>query len=120
MDIYALLVYKVKRSICITLNKCFLKIMEFPFWGGVNGKGHGEGDEKCPFYRGCPYWMLPNYTYRISPSISREISDNFENANLGVRPILGSRKMSSLTTRQATNMFANESSFVAADKFCEK
>src|SRR6218665_4027558 len=58
--------------------------------------------------------------YRISPSISREISDNFENANLGVRPILGSRKMSSLTTRQATNMFANESSFVAADKFSEQ
>src|SRR6218665_1600817 len=45
--------------------------------------------------------------YRISPSISREISDNFENANLGVRPILGSRKMSSLTTRQATNMLTN-------------
>jgi len=58
--------------------------------------------------------------YRISPSISREISDNFENAYLGVRPILGSRKMSSLTTRQATNMFANESSFVAADKFSEQ
>src|SRR6218665_1722696 len=60
------------------------------------------------------------FIYRISPSISREISDNFENANLGVRPILGSRKMSSLTTRQATNMFANESSFVTADKFSEQ
>src|SRR6218665_1128685 len=74
-------------------------------------------DKECqvilPFVRHRVY-------YRISPSISREISDNFENANLGVRPILGSRKMSSLTTRQATNMFANESSFVAADKFCEK
>src|SRR6218665_3678117 len=67
------------------------------------------------------YYVCRSITdYRISPSISREISDNFENANLGVRPILGSRKMSSLTTRQATNMFANESSFVAADKFSEQ
>jgi len=45
MDLYDLLVYKVKRPIRITLNKCFLKIMRCPFlgdegprkgtWGGV-------------------------------------------------------------------------------------
>src|SRR6218665_2889919 len=65
-------------------------------------------------------FRFPLCVYRISPSISRETSDNFENANLGVRPILGSRKMSSLTTRQTTKIFANESSFVAADKFSEQ
>src|SRR6218665_3769346 len=54
-----------------------------------------------------PFFASKQLIYRISPSISREISDNFENANLGVRPILGSRKMSSLTTRQATNMLTN-------------
>jgi len=49
MDIYNLLVYKAKRPIHITLNKCFFKIMGCPFWGGVDGKGHWEGDQKCPF-----------------------------------------------------------------------
>ena len=35
MGIYDLLVYKVKAPICITLNKCFFKIMGCPFLGGV-------------------------------------------------------------------------------------
>jgi len=37
MDIQDLLVYKVKRPICIILNKYFLKCMECPFWGGSRG-----------------------------------------------------------------------------------
>jgi len=47
-----LLVYKVTRPIRITLNKCFLKIMGCPFWGGVDRRKGTWG--KCPFYRGRP------------------------------------------------------------------
>jgi len=49
MDIYDLLVYKVQRPICISLNKRFLKIMGCPFWGRGSRervrKGQGEGSK---------------------------------------------------------------------------
>jgi len=55
MNMYDLLVYKVKRPISVTLNKCFLKIMECHFWGEVGRrKGTWGGGKKCPFYKGRP------------------------------------------------------------------
>jgi len=58
VDIYDLLVYKVKRPIHITLNRCFLKIMDFLFWGRrIDGKGHGERVKNVLFlgdvFNGC-------------------------------------------------------------------
>jgi len=55
MDIYDLLVYKVKRPIRITLSKCFLEIMGCPFLGGRESMERDMGrGRKCPFYRGRP------------------------------------------------------------------
>jgi len=49
MDIYNLLVYKVKRSICITVNKSFFKIIGCPFWGAGRWKGTWGGVKNVLF-----------------------------------------------------------------------
>jgi len=76
MDIKDLLVYKVKRPICITLNKCFLKIMECSFLRerGPTERDLGEEGENVLFIwdvlNGCSLTWLDS-KLSILPSIPR-------------------------------------------------
>jgi len=50
VDIYDLLVYKVKRPIRITLNKSFLKMIGCPFWTrGSMDRDMGRGVKNVLF-----------------------------------------------------------------------